>query len=180
MMRNAIRKGIGKGVCLLWMAVLCTACGEQPQSAGQTQIYEEQTENTRNDASAESSTLIYASGDYTRINPAMDEHGEINLLLFDGLTAHNGENEVVPALAKSWEFDEDSCTYTFYLEEGVSWHDGEPFTAEDVKFTIEAIMNPENGSENAPNFEDVEEIRVIDEQTVAFVWQRRMWPFWTI
>ena len=61
----------------------------------------------------EPSTLVYGSGDYTRINPAMDEHGEINLLLFNGLTAHNGENEVVPGLAKSWEFVEASCTYTF-------------------------------------------------------------------
>ncbi|MDE6881630.1 MAG: ABC transporter substrate-binding protein [Lachnospiraceae bacterium] len=113
-------------------------------------------------------TLVYGSGDYTRINPAMDEHGEINILIFNGLTAHNGDNEVVPALAKSWEFEEASCTYTFYLEENVKWHDGEDFTADDVKFTIEAIMDPENGSENAPNYEDVREIRVIDDHTVAF------------
>jgi peptide/nickel transport system substrate-binding protein len=113
-------------------------------------------------------TLIYASGDYTRINPAMDEHGEINILLFNGLTAHDGENQVVPCLAKRWTFDEASCTYTFYLEEDVKWHDGEPFTAEDVKFTIEAIMDPDNGSENAPNYEDVEEITVLDEHTVSF------------
>ena len=113
-------------------------------------------------------TLTYGSGDYTRINPAMDEHGEINSLIFNGLTAHNGKNEVVPGLAKSWDFDEASCTYTFHLEEGVKWHDGEPFTAEDVKFTIEAIMDPDNGSENSPNYEDVEEIKVIDEHTIAF------------
>ena len=54
---------------------------------------------------ADASTLVYGSGDYTRINPAMDEHGEINILIFNGLTAHDGENQVVPALAKSWEFD---------------------------------------------------------------------------
>lgn len=113
-------------------------------------------------------TLVYGSGDYTRINPAMDEHGEINILIFNGLTAHNGKNEVIPCLAKSWEFDESACTYTFHLEENVVWHDGEAFTAEDVKFTIEAIMNPENGSENAPNYEDVKEITVIDENTVSF------------
>ena len=113
-------------------------------------------------------TLIYASGDYTRINPAMDEHGEINILLFNGLTAHDGENQVVPCLAKRWTFDEASCTYTFYLEEDVKWHDGEPFTAEDVKFTIEAIMDPDNGSENAPNYEDVEEITVLVEHTISF------------
>ena len=124
----------------------------------------------------EESVLVYGSGDYTRINPAMDEHGEINLLIFSGLTAHDGENKVIPALAESWEFDEDACiytfflrkdvkwhdgenqvipalaesweydeatfTYTFRLRKDVKWHDGESFTAEDVKFTIEAIMNP--------------------------------------
>ena len=116
----------------------------------------------------EGTTLVYGSGDYTRINPAMDEHGEINVLLFSGLTAHNGSNEVVAGLAESWEYDESACTYTFHLRDGVKWHDGEPFTAEDVKFTIEAIMDPENGSENAPNFEDVEEITVPDDKTVVF------------
>lgn len=162
---------VRKVLCLIGAAamVLCTACGNQAESAGTVQTDNKQANNGRTeDTETSPTTLIYASGDYTRINPAMDEHGEINLLLFDGLTAHNGENEVVPALAKSWEFDEASCTYTFHLEEGVRWHDGEPFTAEDVKFTVEAIMDPENGSENAPNYEDVEEIRVVDDQTVAF------------
>ena len=121
-----------------------------------------------NGGQAGGNTLIYASGDYTRINPAMDEHGEINILLFNGLTAHDGDNQVIPGLAKRWTFDEAACTYTFYLEENVKWHDGEPFTAEDVKFTIEAIMDPDNGSENAPNYEDVEEITVIDGHTVSF------------
>lgn len=54
------------------------------------------------------------------------------------------------------------------MAENATWHDGEPVTAEDVKFTIEAIMNPENGSENAPNYEDVQEINVIDEHTISF------------
>ncbi len=119
-------------------------------------------------AETSNNTLTYASGDYTRINPAMDEHGEINILIFNGLTAHDGDNQVVPCLAKSWDYDEESFTYTFHLEENVKWHDGEAFTAEDVKFTIEAIIDPENGSENAPNYEDVAEITVIDEHTVAF------------
>ena len=108
------------------------------------------------------------STDYTRINPAMDEHCEINVLLFDGLTDHDGDNQIIPRLAKSWEYDEENLTYTFHLEEGVKWHDGEPFTAEDVKFTFEAIMDPANESENAPDYEDIESIEVIDENTVAF------------
>ncbi len=141
-----------KTVCLLLAGVLLLGLA----ACGQT------------DGGGDGSTLVYASGDYTRINPAMDEHGEINILLFNGLTAHDGKNQVVPGLAKSWDYDPDTHTYTFHLEENVQWHDGQPFTAEDVKFTIEAIMDPENGSENAPNYEDVEEITVIDDHTVAF------------
>ena len=113
-------------------------------------------------------TIVYGSNDYVRINPAMDEHGEINALIFDGLTDHDGNNQVIPRLAKSWDCDEETYTYTFHLEENVKWHDGEPFTAEDVKFTIETIMDPENESENAPDYEDVEEITVIDDYTIAF------------
>ncbi len=143
------------------MTVSMAACGK-----GNTQGNANQETGT--EQASGTTTLVYGSGDYTRINPAMDEHGEINILLFNGLTAHNGDNEVIPSLAKSWEFDEETNTYTFHLEEGVKWHDGEPFTANDVKFTIEAIMDPENGSENAPNFEDVEEITVEDDYTVSF------------
>lgn len=113
-------------------------------------------------------TLVYGSGDYTRINPAMDEHCEINLLLFNGLTAHDGDNQVVPGLAERWDYDEDTFTYTFHLREGVRWHDGAPLTAEDVRFTIGAVMDEDNGGENASNYEDVEEITVLDDKTVAF------------
>ncbi len=168
----SIKKLTGKGrLSAALMAGLCalTACGGQDASQmeeGRTDV--EQTVGRTDGGQEEPVTLVYGSGDYTRINPALDEHGEINLLLFDGLTSHNGKNEVAPGLAKSWEFDETACTYTFHLEEGVVWHDGEPFTAEDVKFTIEAVMDPENASENAPNFEDVEEITVTDEHTVSF------------
>ncbi|WP_417420788.1 ABC transporter substrate-binding protein, partial [Hominenteromicrobium sp.] len=113
-------------------------------------------------------TLVYGSADYTRINPAMDEHGEINTLLFDGLTAHDANGQVVPGLAESWDYDENTFTYTFHIREGIRWHDGEDMTADDVRFTFEAIMDSENGSENAPNYEDVEEITVLDDHTVAF------------
>lgn len=113
-------------------------------------------------------TLVYGSDDYTRINPALDEHCEINALIFDGLTDHGEDNEIVPRLAKSWDYDDETLTYTFHLAKGVKWHDGREFTASDVKFTYEQIMNPENESENAPDFEDVEKIDVVDDYTIKF------------
>lgn len=157
---------------LFWTIMMCfylTACGGGAAA-------DESTPNAAKgpdvqgitNESADDSVLVYGSGDYTRINPAMDEHCEINVLLFDGLTDHDGNNQIIPRLAESWEYDAETITYTFHLKEGVKWHDGEPFTAEDVKFTFEAIQNPENASENAPNYEDVEQIIVLDETTVSF------------
>ena len=153
------------------MAMSLTACGDTSKTgstAEETAKQEETTKESENTEKAEESTLVYGSGDYTRINPAMDEHCEINVLLFSGLTAHDADDQVIPGLAEKWEYDEDSCTYTFHIRDGIKWHDGEAFTADDVKFTIEAIMDPENGSENAPNYEDVQEIKVMDDQTIAF------------
>lgn len=119
-----------------------------------------------NSTTADGNTLVYGSSDYTSINPALYEHGEINLLLFAGLTAHNEKNEVVPGLAESWTFDEKTNTYRFTLRDGLTFHDGQPLTAEDVKFTIEAIMDPANGSENASNFEDVTAVNAVDDTHV--------------
>ncbi|MBQ9180440.1 MAG: ABC transporter substrate-binding protein [Firmicutes bacterium] len=110
--------------------------------------------------------LVYASGDYTAINPALYEHGEINALLFAGLTAHNEKNEVVPGLAKEWEKSEDGKEYTFKLRDGLTFHDGKPLTSEDVKFTLEAITDEKNQSEIVSNYTDIDKIQCPDEKTV--------------
>jgi len=140
-------------VTALAMILAFAACGDSGEQGGEA---------------ADSSTLVYGSNDYTRINPAIDEHGEINLLLFDGLMGHDENNGVVPALARSYDLDEDTNTYTFHLRDDVKWHDGEAFTAEDVKFTIEAIMDPGNESEIFSNYEDVEEITTDGDYEISF------------
>lgn len=140
---------------VLAMAMVFTACGDDEKEGGDVKA---DTENS----------IIYASNDYTRINPAIDEHGEINLLIFDGLMGHDKDNNVVPALAEKYDLDNDTNTYTFKLRKGVKWHDGEDFTADDVKFTIDQIMDPDNESEIACNYEDVEKITVKDDQTISF------------
>lgn len=116
----------------------------------------------------EGTTLVYGSGDYSSINPALYEHGEINTLLFLGLTAHDQDNHVVPGLAREWKWDQEALTYTFTLKEGLTFHDGHPLTSEDVKFTFEVIKDPANGSENASNYEDIVSIHTPDERTVVF------------
>ena len=52
------------------------------------------------------------------------------------------KEEIVPALAKSWDIGPDNKEYTFHLRRGVRWSDGEPFTADDVMFTFDAAFDP--------------------------------------
>lgn len=74
-----------------------------------------------------------------------EETYEANILDFthEGLTTQNGELDFIAALAKDWETNEDQTEITFTLEEGVKWHDGEEFTADDVVFTYTALADPD-------------------------------------
>ncbi|GAA3885090.1 hypothetical protein GCM10022381_29020 [Leifsonia kafniensis] len=60
--------------------------------------------------------------------------------VFDTLIRMDSDFNLVPGLAESWDASTDAMTYTFNLREGVSWHDGEPFTSADVKFNIEKVL----------------------------------------
>jgi ABC-type transport system substrate-binding protein len=64
----------------------------------------------------------------------------------------------------------------FYLRPGVQFHDGRPVTAEDVKFTYEAIVNPRNLSPRVPDYEPVKEVAVIDPLTVRITYKRLYSP----
>lgn len=75
--------------------------------------------------------------------------------------------ELQPFLAESWEVAEDGMSYTFHLREGIKFHDGSDFTAEDVKYTFEFYADVENGSTIASNFKGMESIDTPDEYTVV-------------
>ena len=88
-------------------------------------------------------------------------------MIFDSLVERD-EVGIIPWLAKSWEINADGTEYTFYLREGVSWNDGEPFTANDIKFTFEYEQEyvPIAGGMEAGV---VDSVQVIDDNTVKFV-----------
>jgi peptide/nickel transport system substrate-binding protein len=85
--------------------------------------------------------------------------------LYDSLVWVDDENEIAPALAESWEISEDGLEYTFRLRQGVSFHNGEPFTAEAVVATWETGKDPSNDYANF--YEEVDEIDVLDDYTVV-------------
>ncbi|MEM2703497.1 MAG: ABC transporter substrate-binding protein [Candidatus Bathyarchaeia archaeon] len=76
--------------------------------------------------------------------------------------------EHVPELVESYEFSADGLSVTFHLLRNVTWHDGVPFTARDVVFTYEAILDPDTGATNFGDFSEyVDSVHMMDEYTVV-------------
>ena len=75
---------------------------------------------------------------------------------------------MVPDLAESWEASDDLMTWTFHLREGVTWHDGEPFTAADVKWTFDSILEYGDQAYTYTYVKMVESVETPDDYTVVF------------
>lgn len=80
-----------------------------------------------------------------KINPLFSEVNpidqELASLIYDGLLRYDENGLLVPALAESWVVSDDQLTVRFELRDDISWHDGRPFTAEDVLFTYGLIQS---------------------------------------
>lgn len=86
-------------------------------------------------------TLIVAqNNDPGSFNPAITTSGNVHPItdqIFNGLVGLDERLGPVPELAERWEVSDEGRVYTFHLRAGVRWHDGQPFTSADVKFTFE-------------------------------------------
>ncbi|TSB45756.1 ABC transporter substrate-binding protein [Alkalicoccobacillus porphyridii] len=97
--------------------------------------------------------------------------------LFNTLIDIDEDLNLVPELAKSWEESEDGMTYTFYLEENVSFHDGTPFNAEAVTYNFERMLNPDLASPRTGELGPISEVNVLDEYTVEVIMEEPFAPF---
>jgi peptide/nickel transport system substrate-binding protein len=87
-------------------------------------------------------------------------------LLWDGLTAQAESGEVVPALAESWETSPDQLTWTFHLRQGVTYHDGRAFVADDAAKTITRVLDEKVGSPQRSKITMVTGVEAVDESTL--------------
>src|SRR5262249_53821188 len=93
----------------------------------------------------------------------------IRSAVFDSLTWVDPTTLAVqPKLARSWTVSKNGKTVTFELQPGVKWHDGSPFTANDVAFTVTRVKDPKIASQFAPQVSTVKSVDVVDETTVRF------------
>jgi peptide/nickel transport system substrate-binding protein len=84
--------------------------------------------------------------------------------VFDTLVEPDENLEMQPALAESWELSDDQLTWTFTLRDGVTFHDGSEFTADDVVYSFNRIIDEELS--NAWKFGNVESVTAADDATV--------------
>jgi len=96
-------------------------------------------------------------------------------MLYDGLF-NLTEDGITPALAVSWTVSADGKSIDFKLREGVTFHNGDPFTAEDVEFTFEKLLTPDNSHSYRKPFQAaLERVDVLGPHEVRFV-LKAPWP----
>ena len=116
------------------------------------------------------SASIHEEATYSTVIPFMGVFN--NLVIYKQDVKQNSMDSIVPDLATSWSWNEDRTELTFKLRQGVKWHDGKPFTAKDVKCTIDLLQgkakdsfrkNPREGW-----YKNVSEVKVTNDFEVVF------------
>jgi peptide/nickel transport system substrate-binding protein len=119
--------------------------------------------------------VVAVAGDPGHLNPAISSAGPLHAVadsIFNGLVALDRDGTPRPDLARSWEISADGRTVTFRLVPGVRWHDGEPLTSADVKFSFEDALFRFHARARAGLAPAVEAIETPDAATVVFKLRR--------
>jgi peptide/nickel transport system substrate-binding protein len=110
--------------------------------------------------------------------PTLDPHMHfervgilVNINMFDSLLHKNAKLEYEPSLATSWKPINDT-TWEFKLRKAVKFHNGEPMTAEDVKYSFERVLEPGKEKKKSPQYGNVraiKEVRIVDAETIQLI-----------
>ncbi|MCR5791221.1 MAG: ABC transporter substrate-binding protein [Lachnospiraceae bacterium] len=92
---------------------------------------------------------------------------EVLFNLYEGLLKPDPEGNLIPAVAESYEVNEDGTLYTFHLRKDIKFHSGEPVTAEDVKYSLEKSAGMGENESQIPAFSLIKSVDIIDDATVT-------------
>ena len=122
-------------------------------------------------AAQEDKIVLALSPDQTTMDPHMHFQRVgilMNIQMYDSLLHKTPKLEYEPSLATSWRAIDDT-TWEFKLRQGVKFHNGDPFSAEDVKFSFERALDPATKSPQYGNIRAIKEVKIIDPHTVHLV-----------
>ena len=118
-------------------------------------------------------------GDASNLIPILSSDStshEISGLIFNGLVKYDKDLNVTGDLAESWEISKDGLVITFHLRKGVRWHDGRPFTAEDVLYTYRVTIDPRTPTAYSGDFLKVKKAEVLDAYTFRVTYDKPFAP----
>ncbi len=135
-------------------------------------------------------TFIEATiGDISGLIPNITSDGashDVGGMIYDGLVKTDKDLNYVPAMAEAWEFSKDCLELTWKLRRDVKWHDGHPFTADDVMFTYQTMINPKTPTAYKDDFLPVKSADVLDRYTFRVTYARpfakavQSWGTWML
>lgn len=169
---------------ILLASLVLTSCGggdqkqpqqapAQPASPPAAQTPPQQPQPAAPAGPVKGGTLNVASPQDPRggLNPYKSPEGateEIIANVMEGLLQVDTKGNLAPLLATEWELSPDGKVYTFSLKKGVKFHNGRDFTADDVKWTFDYILDKNNKHTRAADFATLEKVEVVDPATVRF------------
>ncbi|MEK4435687.1 ABC transporter substrate-binding protein [Paenibacillus sp. FSL K6-2862] len=160
------RQWTGMWITLLAVALVLSACGGTSTGTDSNSA----SSGSEGSGAASTTLTIAAATDIESFDPHNNNNTSSEAVLvnvFDYLIKNDSEQNKVPGLAESWE-QVDDTTWRFKLREGVSFHNGDPFTSTDVKYTIERVAKDETLKQNS-YFKNIVEVKAVDEHTVDII-----------
>src|SRR5207237_2249072 len=119
---------------------------------------------------------IHDSATVTGVSPVMPCYS--NLVLFDPLKPYETADTVIPELAERWSWQDNYRHLVFFLRRSVKWHDGQPFTSKDVKYTFDVVREAPDApaklrlSPRKEWYANIDAIETADTHTVVFRMKR--------
>ena len=170
-------RGSWKGICLLlMMTLIIVGCASsEPEEINEVETDEmEQVYNPE-----DSPPLRIAITRPTQLNPLLNGNEtlfQVYHLVYESLITFNESFDIDTLLAESWEMDPQGLSVTFNLREDVTWHDGEPFRAEDVIFTYHVLREQAERLEYpnlyTNNLRQISDVRITGDHAVRFTFTR--------
>jgi peptide/nickel transport system substrate-binding protein len=97
-------------------------------------------------------------------------------MVYNGLVKYDKDMKTIGDLAESWDVSASGLVITFHLRKGVKWHDGQPFTADDVLYTYQVTVDPKTPTAYAGDFMKVKKAEVLDAYTFRITYDKPFAP----
>jgi peptide/nickel transport system substrate-binding protein len=169
--REALRRVAGTAAAGLALAALPSVAVRQAEAAGLSASSTGISAGTASVVANQGKTVnIALSAEPNTFDPHLTVGRNTQIFIanvFDGLTSRDASANILPNLATEWGFLGDGSSWQFKLRSGVTFHNGDPFNAESVKFTLDRAINPETKATISSELSSIAGVDIVDASTVV-------------